>query len=261
MKARQDLDIEAVRAALSGRVIGGRLLHHDVLSSTMDEARLLAGEGWSEGLVVVADEQTAGRGRFDRNWISPPGENLSFSVLLRPTAAELPFVNMAATLAVSKTVAKLVGRPTAIKWPNDVKIGGRKVSGILIETDVGIGKLRYAVLGIGINVNLDPAAHPEIAAIATSLGHELSRRVNRGEVLQSVLERLDEMYGMVKRGRSLTDEWSEQLETLGRSVAVRWGHRVIEGHASAVDERGHLLVVMPDGSTVTVAGGEVTLQV
>ena len=261
MKTPTDLDIDAVRAALRGRVIGGRLLYHDVLPSTMDEARWLADEGWPEGLVVVADEQTAGRGRFDRNWISPPGENLSFSVLLRPTATELPFVNMAATLAISKTVAELIGRPTAIKWPNDVKIDGRKVSGILIETDVGIGRLRYAILGIGINVNLDPAAHPEIASIATSLSTEMLRHVDRGEVLQAVLGCLDDMYGMVKRGRSLTDEWSAHLETLGRTVTVRWGHRVFEGHARAVDERGHLVVAMPDGSMVTVAGGEVTLQV
>jgi biotin-(acetyl-CoA carboxylase) ligase len=89
----------------------------------------------------------------------------------------------------------------------------------------------------------------------------MHRRVDRGEVLQSVLERLDDMYGAVKRGRSLTDEWSEQLETLGRAVVVRWGHRVFKGHARSVDERGHLVVAMPDGSTVTVAGGEVTLQV
>ena len=168
---------------------------------------------------------------------------------------------MAATLAVSKTVAGLIGRPTTIKWPNDVKIDGRKVSGILIETDVGKRKLRYAILGIGINVNLDPAAHPEIASIATSLSSEMHRHVDRGEVLQSVLEHLDDMYGSVKRGMSLTDEWSAQLETLGRTVAVRWGHRVFEGRARAVDERGNLVVAMPDGTTVTGAGGEVSLQV
>ena len=255
-----DLDIEALRSAMAGRVVGSQMLYYSVLSSTMDEARKLAEEGKPDGLVVVAEKQTAGRGRFHRPWVSPPGGNLSFSVLLRPTRVQLPYVNMAATLAVSKAVAGLIGRDPSIKWPNDVKINGRKVSGVLIETDSGIEGLRYALVGIGINVNLVPSEHPEIASTATSIGNETAGPVDRSKVLRAVLENLDDMYGAVKAGGSLTDEWSAQLETLGRSVEVRSGHSVFEGRAREVDERGNLVVVRPDGSTVTVAGGEVTLQ-
>ena len=254
------LDIETLRAALVGRVVGRQVLYYDVLSSTMDEARRLADEGRPEGLVVVAEEQTAGRGRFDRSWVSPRADGLSFSVLLRPTSAQLPYVNMAATLAVSKAVASLMGRTPSIKWPNDVRINGRKVSGILIETDSRMGALRYAVLGIGINVNLTPREYPEIASTATSIVNETGRRVDRTDVLQAVLQHLDDMYGAIKRGCSLTREWSARLETLGRKVEVRWGHRVFEGYARQVDERGNLVLARPDGSTFTVVGGEVTLQ-
>ena len=255
-----NLDIESLRASLASRLVGGDIVYHRMLSSTMDETRRLADEGWPEGLVVVAEEQTSGRGRFDRRWISWPGDSLSFSVLLKPSSDQLPHVNMAATLAVSKAVAGLIGRTPSIKWPNDVRIGGKKVAGILIETDTGIGRLRYAVVGIGVNVNLDASGHPEIASTATSVSAESGGHIDGTRVLRAVLEHLDDMYREVKQGRSLTDEWSEQLDTLGRSVEVRWGHRVFEGMAREVDSQGNLVIDRPDGTSVTVVGGEVTLQ-
>jgi BirA family biotin operon repressor/biotin-[acetyl-CoA-carboxylase] ligase len=227
----------------------------------MDEARRLADEGRAEGLVVVAGEQTAGRGRFDRRWVSPAGSSLLFSVLLRPKSIHMPYVNMAATLAVADSVAEHVRTTPAIKWPNDVRIGGRKVSGILIETDSGVGKLRYAVLGIGINVDLDVSDHPEIAETATSVNSEASEPVDRATLLLDVLRRLDDMYASVRAGNSLTHEWAQRLETLGKHVQVSWGHKVFEGMALEVDERGNLIVERPDGKRITVAGGEVTLMV
>ena len=254
------LDIESLRATLAGRRVGGDIVYFGILSSTMDEARRLAEEGWPEGLVVVAEEQTAGRGRFDRHWISSPGDSLSFSVLLRPSSEQLPHVNMAATLAVAKAVASLTGHTSSIKWPNDVRVGGRKVAGILIETDSGIGELRYAVVGIGVNVNLDASEYPEIASTATSIAAESGSHEDGTQVLRAILEHLDDMYGDVRRGRSLTEEWSEHLDTLGRNVEVRWGHRVFGGLAREVDGRGNLLIDRPDGTTMTVVGGEVTLQ-
>ncbi len=257
---RTDLDIEAVRRAGSGRVVGCRVLYHRVLGSTMDEARGLAGDGAPEGTVVIAEEQTAGRGRLGRPWVSAPGRNLSLSVVLLPTSAQLRYVNMAATLAVSGAIAAITGLAPAVKWPNDVMIDGRKVSGILVESSVAGGGTVFAVVGIGLNVNLDPSAFPEIEEVATSLFRETGTLLDRTTVLLALLERLDSLYGSVKRGRSLTDEWAGQLETLGRSVRVRWGDRLLEGRASGVDGDGNLLLAQPDGSTVTVVAGEVTLQ-
>ncbi len=254
------LDIESLRATLAGRLVGGDIAYFGALPSTMDEARRLADEGWPEGLVVVAEDQSSGRGRFDRRWVSSPGDSLSFSVLLRPSSDQLPHVNMAATLAVAKAVSGFIGHTPSIKWPNDVRIGERKVAGILIETDSGVGRLRYAVVGIGVNVNLDASEYPEIASTATSIGAESGGHVDGTQVLQAVLEHLDDMYAEVKQGRSLTDEWSQHLDTLGRSVEVRWGHRVFGGLAREVDGQGNLVIDRTDGTTVTVVGGEVTLQ-
>ena len=167
--AHTDLDIDLLRRALSSRVVGSNVLHYDLLGSTMDEARRLAEQDAPEGTVVIAEEQTAGRGRFDRSWISPRGQNLSFSVMLRPTAAQLPFMNMAATLAVYETLVDLTGLTPAIKWPNDVRINGLKASGILIETTMEGSDVSYAIVGIGLNVNFDPSEFPEIAPTATSI--------------------------------------------------------------------------------------------
>jgi BirA family biotin operon repressor/biotin-[acetyl-CoA-carboxylase] ligase len=227
----------------------------------MDETRRLAEQGWPEGTVVIAEEQAAGRGRFNRAWISPRGQNLSFSVLLRPTPAQLPQMNMAATLAVHKAIADATGLVPAIKWPNDVRINGRKASGILIETAIEGEHVQHAIVGIGVNVNFDPSQHPEIAAIATSIFRETGRKSDRTEVLQRLLERFDDLYCAIRNGSSLTRDWAKLLETLGRTVHVRWQEQVVEGHAEAVDDQGNLILRRADGSTFRAVAGEVTLQV
>ena len=226
----------------------------------MDEAKRLAELGEPDGTVVIAEEQTSARGRFDRAWVSPRGKDLVFSVLLRPTAAQLPYVNMAATLAVYRSVAGLTGLATAIKWPNDVRILGRKVSGILVETAMEGLELDYAVVGIGVNVNLDPSQSPEIASTATSISRETGREGDRTTVLRILLEHFDDLYRGVKQGRSLTQDWSACLETLGRAVQVRWQDQVLEGRAEAVDEQGNLILKRADGAILKATAGEVTLQ-
>lgn len=255
------MDIDHLRPALAGHVVGSRLLHYDVLGSAMDEAHRLAGRGTREGTVVLVEAQTAGRGRFNRPWISPPGQNLSFAVILRPLSSELPYVNMAATMAVSRAVRDATGLASAVKWPNDVRIDGRKVSGILIETEMDGERVRHAVVGVGLNVNFDPSQFVEIADIATSMSVEVGHTVDRTGVLQLVLEHMDGLYRDVKRGRSLTHDWAATLETLGRHVKVSWEGRTVEGTAEAVDDHGNLVLTRPDGTTLTVVAGEVTLQV
>ena len=255
-----DLDIDLLRRVLSKRMVGRSVYHYDSLGSTMDEIRILAERDEPEGAVVIAEEQTAGRGRFNRAWISPRGQNLSFSVLLRPTAEQLPFLNMAATLAVSRAVGEIAGLEPTIKWPNDVRVNGRKVSGILIEAAMEQESASHAVVGIGVNVNFDPSEYPEIAPFATSIFRETGRRTDRTAVLRLLLEHFDDLYRTVKEGRSLTRQWASQLETLGRTVQVRWRDQVLEGRAKAIDDRGNLVLERPDGSTVTALAGEVTLQ-
>lgn len=255
-----DLDIPAVESALAHRIIGRRVHHYDIIGSTMDEARGLALEGAPEGTIVIAEEQTAGRGRFNRAWVSPRGENLSFSAILRPSANQLPFMNMAATLAVARTVADCADLQPTIKWPNDVRVGGLKISGILIETAIESEEAVCAIIGIGVNVNFDPSLYAEIADISTSLYRETGQRRNRTPALCTLLEHFDDAYAAVRAGKSLTADWSALLDTLGRAITLRSQHETIEGFAESVDEQGNLLVRQADGSLYTATAGEVTSQ-
>jgi BirA family biotin operon repressor/biotin-[acetyl-CoA-carboxylase] ligase len=168
---------------------------------------------------------------------------------------------MAATLAVCRVVEGFGCRHPTIKWPNDVRVGGLKISGILIESAMDSREVAYAVVGIGVNVNLDPQMHEEIAATATSLLKETGKRQDRTRVLVTLLEHLDDLYARVKADESLTDEWASRLDTLGKTVQVRWGDTVIEGMAEGVDSVGNLVLKLPDGSAFTASAGEVTLQV
>ena len=255
------LDIARIRVSLADSIVGNQIHYLQTTGSTMDDARELARQGEREGAVIVAEEQNKGRGRFDRVWVSPPGLNLYFTVILRPRPTQLPYMNMAATLAVLTTAAQFAGLDPSVKWPNDVRVGERKLSGILIETDFEGDRLSHALVGIGINVNLDVSEHPEIADTATSLRSEAGREFDRSDALHSVLKNLNAFYARVTAGESLTADWAATLETLGKRVKLRWRDQVLEGVAESVDDQGNLTLLQPGGERVSVVAGEVTSQV
>ena len=253
-----ELDVAAL-GSLRSRLVGSRVHHLEVTASTMDEARALAEAGAAEGTVVVAERQTLGRGRFGRRWVSDAGRDLALSVVLRPGADRLRMVNMAVTMAVQDTAAEVTGRPAAVKWPNDVVMSGRKVCGILVETLASRrGGLEFAVVGVGLNVNLRPSDHPEIGTTATSLAEQAGRAMDRTCVLVSLLGRIDDLYAMVRAGTDLAPLWAPRIETIGRMVSVRWRDRSVSGRARGVDGEGNLLVET-GGGLETVVAGEVTL--
>ncbi len=258
--ADSDYDVDALRAALRGSTVGRRILHFDRIGSSMDETRRLAEAGEPEGLVCIVEEQTKGRGRFNRAWVSPRGQNVSFSLLLTPTLEQLPFMNMAAALSVSGALRSHAGLDTRLKWPNDVRVGGLKICGVLIENSARLDGFVNAVIGIGLNVNFDPSEHPEIAGLATSVRKETGRRWDRTAILREVLERMDGLYAEVKAGARLTEPWAAEMETLGRYVTVRWKDREISGVAESVDDDGSLILRQADGTLATVSAGEVTSQ-
>jgi BirA family biotin operon repressor/biotin-[acetyl-CoA-carboxylase] ligase len=167
---------------------------------------------------------------------------------------------MVAALAVARSIEKLTGLEPAIKWPNDVLIDGKKVSGVLIESDVQGDTVNYAIVGIALNVNLDPSSIPEISETATSLKQVLGREVSRFHVLESLLGEFEKLYQALRRGEPIDSEWRRRLETLGKKVAVRCGDELKEGYAESVDDEGNLLLRCPDGSMVTIAAGDVTLR-
>jgi BirA family biotin operon repressor/biotin-[acetyl-CoA-carboxylase] ligase len=250
---------KALRDALTTRQLGHRLEYRAVLGSTQDLARELARAGAVEGTVVLAGRQTAGRGRLGRSFISPRG-GLYFTVILRPALEQTRPLPIIAALAVARGLEQVAGLRTSIKWPNDVLVGGRKVCGILIESELMGQAVSYVLLGIGVNVNADMSAYPEIAAIATSAAAEAGHPISREALAAAVLNELEELYDAAQAGRPVQDEWRSRLETLGRRVRVTFGEAVEEGLAEDVDADGGLVLRRPDGSRVTIAAGDVTLR-
>jgi BirA family biotin operon repressor/biotin-[acetyl-CoA-carboxylase] ligase len=253
------LNFARVESLLETRRLGRRLIYYTSTQSTQDIARAEAENGAAEGTLVAAEEQTAGRGRFGRTWVSPAGLNLYLTLLLRPPVSRLRSLSILAPLAVSLAAQEVTRSPVGIKWPNDVQMDGKKIAGILIESELSGAEVRYALLGIGLNVNQE-AFPPELAAIATSLKRETGRTIEREEVLASLLNHIERLYESVERGPAVFNAWRERLVTLGKPVTVRFREQSFEGTAEDVDHEGNLVVRMADGRLQTFEAGEVSLR-
>jgi BirA family biotin operon repressor/biotin-[acetyl-CoA-carboxylase] ligase len=204
---------------LAPRRIGRRVVVWSRVTSTNDLAAHAAGSTGNEGLVVLAEEQTAGRGRLGRSWQAPRGSSLLVSVLLfPPPGLDRPWwLTALAAVAVAELAENRIGRRATIKWPNDVRVGGKKLAGVLVE------RRRGSVLGIGLNVNLDAADFdPELRDTATSLSREAGTRFDRSDLARELIARLDQLYDFaVSAGtESLDAAWSDRLEQRGLPVVI-----------------------------------------
>lgn len=249
---------DLVAAGLGTCWLGRKIVHFESTGSTNDEARQLALAGTPEGTLVLAEEQTAGRGRLQRAWIAPPGQALLFSLVFYPAQApQSAFeLTMLSSLACMQAVQAQAGLRPAIKWPNDLLLEGRKLAGILSELGQA-GERLYAVVGIGLNVNTDLSPWPEVAQQATSLRQALGHPVPRLPLLQEILRRIEARYDRLRAGQSPYEEWVANLATLGRQVRVTAGEEMLEGLASGVDPDGALRLTLADGTTRRVLVGDV----
>lgn len=253
------LSAAAITDNLGTRFIGQRVLYHPRLKSTMDVARRQAQQGATEGTIVIAGEQTAGRGRIKRAWLSPKG-SIALSLILYPELGYLSSLIMVASLAVVHSIERVTALKSQIKWPNDVLINGKKVSGTLIESEVKGNQVDYAILGIGINVNLRLSDFPEIPPTATSLSQELGRDVSQLAMIRRLLVELERLYLALPSGDSVYQQWRNNLMTLGKKVRVSSDETTYEGIAESVAQNGSLLLRQPDGSLVKIVAGDVTLR-
>lgn len=244
------------------RTVGFRTLVFAEVDSTMDVARELGGRGAPHGTAVRAMVQRAGRGRFGRRWESRAGESLLVSVVLRmpPLGTQAP-VSVAAALAVQRTVDALTGGPVGIKWPNDVEIDGKKIAGVLVESQVATDSTGVTVMGIGLNVNLKPQVFGDIAESATSLAVENDSTLGLDEVEAVLFAHLDEEIGLVVESSPASIErWRHQLTTLGERVTVSTREGTVVGLAIDVDQHGALVVRTDDGETQVLHEGDVSLR-
>ncbi len=247
------------------RVIGRDIRVFEETSSTNDILEKFARDGVKEGVVVFAESQKRGRGRLGRKWLSPPRKGLWFSVLLRPdihlqAATQL---TIASATALRRAIASHTGLKTEIKWPNDILIGGKKVAGILTELNGELDRVKYVILGIGVDVNLTSAEFPaELRKVATSLKMELGKPVQRSDLAVAILRQLDDDYARIVSGQfsAVADEWEAHCATIGRNVVVRAGERQIRGRAESLGEEGALLLRTEHGHLERIIGGDVTLE-
>lgn len=243
----------------------GREIHpFQIVDSTNQVARRLAEEGAFHGEVVIAEQQSKGRGRRGREWLSPPGKNVTLSVILRPTcdpdrAPELTFV---AGVAVASALREGFNLPVDLKWPNDLVVAGRKLAGILTELVTRAGRVEAVILGLGLNVNMAPQDVPEsIADSATSLEIELGQAIERPRLVGLLLGSLERWYlRWIEEGfQPVREMWQALSATLQRPVRVHLGdgQQGFDGVAEGIDEHGALLVRRGEGVLERVVAGEV----
>jgi BirA family biotin operon repressor/biotin-[acetyl-CoA-carboxylase] ligase len=266
----EPLDVARIHSALSTRWLGRACEHLATCGSTNDFAAARGRAGAPEGLVVITDEQTGGRGRLGRSWHATPGANLTFSVLLRPARppVEVPPLTLLAGAAVAGAIAPFGVQPR-LKWPNDVQLIGpgatagsptapKKICGILTEMATEGDRVGHVVVGIGLNVN-ETALPPELGDRATSLALATGRPLDRVSVFAAVLAGLEDAYDDFRTNgpTAAVRRWAA-YGAIGTRARVRVGEHDVEGVVQGLDPDGALRIAADDGRIHRVVSGEIT---
>lgn len=265
----EDLDLITLRRRLDTRVIGAVLMRYERVASTNDIARERARAGYPEGLVVLAEEQSAGRGRLGRSWVSAYGDALLLSILLRPVwlpPGEAFSLTMMAGVALCEAVERVAPIRAQLKWPNDLLLFAdgewRKSAGILTEVSVASDIIEWAIVGIGVNVNQTPVGAingRNLQQMATCISAAAGQPISRAALLEALLTTLDERYAQLQSGERglLFNDWRARLIRLGEPVTVALPGSELRGIAEDVAPDGTLLLRDADGVLHMVHTGDV----
>jgi len=263
--AEKSITEHAIRSNLKTEVFGRGVIEiYEQIASINIKAKELALRGAREGTLVLAESQTAGRGRLGRSWHSPSGVNIYLSLILRPefSHAKAPLLTLAAGLAGLKAIDCVTGQTPAIKWPNDLLLQNRKIAGILAEMDIKDSRVSYIVLGIGINVNLSEQDLPaDLITRAGSLFIATGQKWNRVEILTAFLYELEKYYQALcqEHYEEILTPYRQACQTLRSRVRFVQQGKIIEGRAIDVGQSGNLIVERKaDGEIVTLRAGEVS---
>jgi BirA family biotin operon repressor/biotin-[acetyl-CoA-carboxylase] ligase len=237
---------------LATKTFGKNLILLDKVASTQEHLRMLANEGAPEGTLVIAEQQTEGRGRMGRQWLSPPGKGIWMSLLLRPQIPlhQIPQLTLLAAVAMHRAITRVTNLEIGIKWPNDLLAGGKKISGILMESAAEEARVKYIIAGIGISVNLDEEDFPpEIRSKATSLKMAAGREIDRPELIAAVLGDFEKLYELYQQeGFSpIRTLWEMNAVTLGKEAVLATSKGTVEGVPISLDDTGGLRVQLADG--------------
>ena len=252
---------EEIQEGLRTSIIGREIVYFAETDSTNHRAALLAEGGGKDGTVIVAEAQSAGKGRLGRRWTSPAGVNLYLSIILRPVIAPraAPLLTFLSSLATARAIELESGLRPTVKWPNDVLLGGCKVAGLLNEMNAETERVNYVILGIGVNLNMTQEQFPaDLRYPATSLALALQHPVDRVRFCRRLLGEIDTLYRDYPDGQSaILDGWLSYFDLLGKKVAVDEPSRNIVGLVTGVAADGALLLALENGSTERILAGDV----
>lgn len=249
-----------IKKNLNTEFLGKNIHFFKEVDSTNDVARELAMEGAEEGTIVVAESQRSGKGRRGKKWISPSG-GVWMTIILRPDIepVKAPQLTLVTGVAVAETLDQECGLNIGIKWPNDILIGDKKVSGILTEVETKKREVEFVLVGIGIDLNMDVSIFPpNLRGGATSLKAELEREIQGAELVQRFLQRFEALYNQFNDGefRKILTQWRKLSSTIGTYVEVHKKGRTVYGEAVGVNKDGKLILELDDGTLRKVVSGE-----
>lgn len=258
-----EFSLDEIKAGIKGS-IGKDILFYESIDSTNTVANLLAEEGKAEGTVILAETQRKGRGRLGRSWVSPPFVNVYMSIILRPKIElkDITLITIIASIACIKALRKFSDLNITVKWPNDLIVSNKKIGGILTEVHIAEKRLKYAVTGIGLNINMDSDEFPsEIKDIATSLKIETGRIYSRTKILIEILNEIDIWYIILKemKRKEILEEWKLLSSTLGREVVISTGKETLKGLAESINDEGMLILRLPSGEKRVICSGDLSI--
>ncbi|MEW6614358.1 MAG: biotin--[acetyl-CoA-carboxylase] ligase [Thermodesulfobacteriota bacterium] len=254
-----------IKDGIKTSFVGQEIFYYPKTESTNLIAKNLAINEAKEGTVVTAEEQTKGRGRLDRSWLSPAYKNILMSIIFRPDVrpSQVFSLTMLTSLAVVKAIKAITTLNALIKWPNDIYIGGKKIGGILTEFSAEHDRVNFVIVGVGLNVNFDPSIYPEIKDTATSLSKALGKEISRVVLLRSILEETEKGYNLLKKGKvtQIRNEWNAHSLITGKPVRIASFGITEEGVAESVDEDGCLILLDYKGKRKRIFSGDVSLKI
>jgi BirA family biotin operon repressor/biotin-[acetyl-CoA-carboxylase] ligase len=259
------LTFEEIKNFLNTEYIGKNIIYYDSIGSTNSKAKELAEIGQEHGTVIISEEQTSGRGRLGRNWVSPKYKGIWMSIILRPNiiTENISQITLIGAAAVQKAIMKM-GIKTSIKWPNDIVLNSKKVCGILTEMSGEIDHINYLVMGIGINVNLQEVDLPEeLKDVATSLTLESGKHIERKLLVANVLNVFEELYNdFVQTGniKETIEICRENSMLIGKEIQLINRGKVTTAKAIDISNQGELVIENSNGTIEDIVSGEVSIR-
>lgn len=254
--------IDSTDVLNDGDINYDKVLYKSELDSTNDEGKRQAAKGCKNGLLIICDNQTAGKGRLGRSWQAEKNTGIYMSMVIYPDImpGEIPQITLATGIAVMRAINNVTGLKTQIKWPNDIIINGKKLAGILAEMSAEMEKVNYVVIGIGINVNIE-SFEGELKEKATSLYIETGKRCKRSLIINEFVKEFEICYNeFCKNGFApFVKEYNENCANVGKLVKTIGSRTSIEGISKGVNEKGEILIETENGITAVMAG-EVSIR-